>query len=83
MPRRSFTNQWTWKSESIALSQIDRRVKRARDKKTRRAKTIKQLTSMGRRHLLGVRVVMKNMVYVTGMKIPGSGDEVGASFEQY
>jgi hypothetical protein len=52
------------------------RVKRAKEKKTRRAKTIKQLTSMGRRHLLGVRVVMKNMVYVVGMKIPGSGDEV-------
>lgn len=56
--------------------EADGRVKRARDKKTRRAKTIKQLTAMGRRHLLGVRVVMKNMVYVTGMKIPGSGDEV-------
>lgn len=52
------------------------RVKRAKEKKTKRAKTIKQLNSMGRRHLLGVRVVMKNMVYVTGMKIPGSGDEV-------
>jgi CCR4-NOT transcription complex subunit 4 len=52
------------------------RVKRAKEKKTKRAKTIKQLNSMGRRHLLGVRVVMKNMVYVVGMKIPGSGDEV-------
>jgi CCR4-NOT transcription complex subunit 4 len=52
-------------------------VKRAKEKKTRRAKTIKQLTTMGRRHLLGVRVVMKNMAYVVGMKLPAPGDEVG------
>ena len=31
---------------------------------------------MGRRHLLGVRVVMKNTVYVIGMILPASGDEV-------
>ena len=31
---------------------------------------------MGRRHLLGVRIVMKNMVYVVGMKLPAPGDEV-------
>jgi len=60
----------------LKIGCADDRVKRAKEKKTRRAKTIKQLTSMGRRHLLGVRVVMKNMVYVVGMKIPGSGDEV-------
>lgn len=46
------------------------RVKKAKEKKTKRAKTIKQLTAMGRRHLLGTRVVMKNMVYVTGMPLP-------------
>ncbi|ORX39960.1 hypothetical protein BD324DRAFT_246136 [Kockovaella imperatae] len=50
-------------------------VKRAKEKKTRRAKTIKQLTSMGRRHLLNVRIVMKNTVYVVGMKLPAPGDE--------
>jgi len=38
---------------------------------------------MGRRHLLGVRVVMKNMVYVVGMKIPGSGDEVSLVFGSF
>ena len=54
------------------------RVKRAKEKKTRRAKTIKQLTSMGRRHLLGIRVVMKNMVYVVGMKLPAPDDEVSS-----
>lgn len=52
------------------------RVKRAILQKARRARIIKQLTSMGRRHLLEVRIVMKNMVYVVGMKIPGTGDEV-------
>ena len=56
------------------------RVKRAKEKKTKRAKTIKQLTAMGRRHLLGVRVVMKNMVYVVGMKLPAATpDEVSFS----
>jgi CCR4-NOT transcription complex subunit 4 len=54
------------------------RVKRAKEKKTRRAKTIKQLESVGRRHLLGVRVVMKNTVYVVGMKLPAPADEVSA-----
>lgn len=51
------------------------RVKRAKEKKTRRAKTIKQLDAIGRRHLLGVRVVMKNTVCVVGMKLPAPGDE--------
>lgn len=59
------------------LMELIIRVKRAKEKKTKRAKTIKQLTSMGRRHLLGVRVVMKNMVYVVGMKLPAATpDEV-------
>lgn len=53
------------------------RVKRAKEKKTKRAKTIKQLTAMGRRHLLGTRVVMKNMVYVVGMPLPSTPEEVG------
>lgn len=38
---------------------------------------IKQLDNMGRRHLLGVRIVMKNTVYVVGMRLPAPGDEVG------
>lgn len=52
------------------------RVKRAKEKKTRRAKTIKQLDQIGRRHLMGVRIVMKNTVYVVGMKLPAAGDDV-------
>lgn len=52
------------------------RVKKAKEKKAKKAKTIKQLTAIGRRHLLGVRIVMKNMVYVVGMKLPAIGDEV-------
>jgi CCR4-NOT transcription complex subunit 4 len=58
-------------------------VKRAKEKKTRKAKTIKQLDAMGRRNLLGVRVVMKNMVYVDGMKIPGTGDEVSPLWQRH
>jgi CCR4-NOT transcription complex subunit 4 len=54
------------------------RVKRARDKKLRRAKTIKQLDNMGRTHLLGIRIVLKNMVYVIGMKITRPDDEVSS-----
>ncbi|KAL7424105.1 transcriptional repressor general negative regulator of transcription subunit 4 [Cryptotrichosporon argae] len=50
-------------------------VRRAKEKKTKRAKIIKQLEGMGRRHLLATRIVMKNSVYVVGMRIPGSGDE--------
>lgn len=61
----------------MCCTDVSHRVKRAKEKKTRRAKTIKQLTTMGRRHLLGVRVVMKNMAYVVGMKLPAPGDEVG------
>lgn len=52
------------------------RVKKAKEKKAKKTKTIKQLTAIGRRHLLGVRIVMKNMVYVVGMKLPAIGDEV-------
>ena len=63
-------------------AEVSDRVKRAKERKTRRAKTIKQLSSMGRRHLLGVRVVMKNTVYVVGMKLPASNDEVRATIEQ-
>lgn len=58
------------------------RVKRAKEKKTKRAKTIKQLTTMGQRHLLGVRVVMKNMVYVVGMKLPAATPDEVSSFLQ-
>jgi hypothetical protein len=81
MPKRSFSNLLTLKSK-LSCSQVLEcklisRVKRAKEKKTKRAKTIKQLTAMGRRHLLGVRVVMKNMVYVVGMKLPAATpDEV-------
>lgn len=54
-----------------------RRVKRAKEKKARKAKTIKQLDGLGRRHLLDVRIIMRNTVFVTGMKLPAPGDEVG------
>lgn len=50
-------------------------MKRAKEKKTRKAKTIRQLDQLGRRHLLNVRIVMKNTVYVVGMKLPAQGDE--------
>jgi len=73
----SFSNLSTLKSKlplslGIVINKLTGRVKRAKEKKTKRAKTIKQLTAMGRRHLLGVRVVMKNMVYVVGMKLPAA-----------
>jgi hypothetical protein len=73
----SFSNLSTLKSKlplppGIDVNKLTYRVKRAKEKKTKRAKTIKQLTAMGRRHLLGVRVVMKNMVYVVGMKLPAA-----------
>ncbi|KAL1406823.1 transcriptional repressor general negative regulator of transcription subunit 4 [Vanrija albida] len=48
-------------------------VRRVKEKKAKRAKVTKQLESMGRRHFLDTRIVMKNSVYVVGMKIPGSG----------
>ncbi|WWC89906.1 uncharacterized protein L201_004835 [Kwoniella dendrophila CBS 6074] len=63
-------------SKAVVFQPVDwEEVKRAKERKTKKARTIKQLTSMGRRHLLGVRVVMKNMVYVIGMKLPAPGDE--------
>ncbi|WWC69327.1 uncharacterized protein I206_103265 [Kwoniella pini CBS 10737] len=63
-------------AKAVVFQPVDwEEVKRAKERKTKRARTIKQLTTMGRRHLLGVRVVMKNMVYVIGMKLPAPGDE--------
>ncbi|WVR05135.1 hypothetical protein IAU60_002147 [Kwoniella sp. DSM 27419] len=63
-------------AKAVVFQPVDwEEVKRAKEKKTRRAKIIKQLTQMGRRHLLGVRIVMKNMVHVVGMKLPAQGDE--------
>ncbi|KAK8869719.1 hypothetical protein IAR55_000287 [Kwoniella newhampshirensis] len=63
-------------AKAVVFQPVDwEEVKRAKERKTKRAKTIKQLTSMGRRHLLNVRIVMKNMVYVVGMKLPAPGDE--------
>ncbi|KAK4689748.1 CCR4-NOT transcription complex subunit 4, partial [Tremellales sp. Uapishka_1] len=66
----------TYDAKAVVFQAVDfDEVKRAKEKKTRRAKTIKQLESAGRRHLLGVRIVMKNMVYVVGMKMPAQGDD--------
>ncbi|WWD16013.1 hypothetical protein CI109_100438 [Kwoniella shandongensis] len=63
-------------AKAVVFQPVDwEEVKRAKERKTKRAKTIKQLTSMGRRHLLNVRIVMKNTVYVVGMKLPAPGDE--------
>ncbi|WVW82956.1 hypothetical protein I302_104971 [Kwoniella bestiolae CBS 10118] len=63
-------------AKAVVFQPVDwEEVKRAKERKTKRARTIKQLTTMGRRHLLGVRIVMKNMVYVIGMKLPAPGDE--------
>ena len=70
----------SWSAKPPSARQLTPcRVKKAKEKKARRAKTIKQLDSMGRRHLLGVRIVMKNWVYVVGVKVPGTGDEVCSS----
>ncbi|WVQ98824.1 hypothetical protein IAU59_005955 [Kwoniella sp. CBS 9459] len=63
-------------AKAVVFQPVDwEEVKRAKERKTKRAKVIKQLTQMGRRNLLGVRIVMKNMVYVVGMKLPAPGDE--------
>ncbi|WRT67246.1 uncharacterized protein IL334_004213 [Kwoniella shivajii] len=63
-------------AKAVVFQPVDwEEVKRAKERKTKRTRTIKQLTTMGRRHLLGVRVVMKNMVYVIGMKLPAPGDD--------
>ncbi|WWC60993.1 uncharacterized protein I303_103570 [Kwoniella dejecticola CBS 10117] len=63
-------------AKAVVFQPVDwEEVKKAKERKTKRARTIKQLTTMGRRHLLGVRVVMKNMVYVIGMRLPAPGDE--------
>lgn len=48
-------------------------MRKAKDKKAKRAKIAKQLEAIGRRNLLDTRIVMKNSVYIVGMKIPGSG----------
>ncbi|RXK38595.1 hypothetical protein M231_04101 [Tremella mesenterica] len=71
-------------ANAVVFQPVDvEEVKRAKEKKTKRAKTIKQLDAMGRRHLLGVRIVMKNMVYVVGIKIPGQGEEAIAILRQH
>ncbi|OXG21530.1 CCR4-NOT transcription complex subunit 4 [Cryptococcus neoformans Tu401-1] len=63
-------------TKAVVFQPVDwEEVKKAKEKKAKKAKTIKQLTAIGRRHLLGVRIVMKNMVYVVGMKLPAIGDE--------
>ncbi|OCF36503.1 CCR4-NOT transcription complex subunit 4 [Kwoniella heveanensis BCC8398] len=63
-------------AKAVVFQPVDwEEVKRAKERKTKRAKVIKQLTQMGRRNLLGVRIVMKNMVHVVGMKLPAPGDE--------
>jgi hypothetical protein len=51
-----------------------RRMKRLQQAKALKQKANKQLEALGRRHLRDVRIVRKDMVYVTGMKM-GSGDK--------
>ncbi|WVQ71720.1 hypothetical protein IAR50_001261 [Cryptococcus sp. DSM 104548] len=66
----------TYDTKAVVFQPVDwEEVKKAKEKKAKKAKTIKQLTGTGRRHLLGVRIVMKNTAYVIGMKIPSPGDE--------
>jgi hypothetical protein len=56
-----------------------RRMKRLQQAKALKQKANKQLEALGRRHLRDVRIVRKDMVYVTGMKM-GSGDKEEVSF---
>jgi CCR4-NOT transcription complex subunit 4 len=54
-------------------------MKKLQQSKLLKSKINKQLETLGRRHLRDVRIVIKNMVYVVGMKMPpgsGSGEEV-------
>nr|ODN87984.1 CCR4-NOT transcription complex subunit 4 [Cryptococcus depauperatus CBS 7841] len=63
-------------TKAVVFEPVDwEEVKKAKEKKAKKAKVIKQLTGMGRRHYLGVRIVMKNTAYVVGMKLPSPGDE--------
>lgn len=48
-------------------------MKRAKDKKTRKARLVRQLGD--RRYLLDVRILVKNTVYIVGMKLPVPGDD--------
>lgn len=49
--------------------------------KKNKAKTNRELETLGRRHLKDVRVVVKNMVYVVGMGVgqEGRAEEVGTA----
>ena len=54
------------------------RMKRLQQAKALKQKANKQLEALGRRHLRDVRIVRKDMVYVTGMRM-GSGDKEDVS----
>jgi hypothetical protein len=54
-------------------------MKRLQQAKTLKQKANKQLEALGRRHLRDVRIVRKDMVYVTGMRM-GSEDREEVSF---
>lgn len=51
-------------------------MKRLQQAKALKQKVNKQLEALGRRNLRDVRIVRKDMVYVTGMKMTGDKDEV-------
>lgn len=51
-------------------------MKRLQQAKALKQKVNKQLEALGRRNLRDVRIVRKDMVYVTGMKMTGDRDEV-------
>jgi hypothetical protein len=93
--RRSSSSLWIRKSQSdllVALEEGERRaeprivsgyyrMKRLQQAKALKQKANKQLEALGRRHLRDVRIVRKDMVYVTGMKM-GSGDKEEVSSGQ-
>jgi hypothetical protein len=55
-------------------------MKRLLQAKTLKQKVNKQLESLGRLHYRDVRILVKNMIYVTGMKMMGgSTEEVGST----
>lgn len=51
------------------------RMKRLLQAKTLKQKVNKQLESLGRLHYRDVRILVKNMIYVTGMKMMGGSTE--------
>lgn len=50
-------------------------MKRLLQAKTLKQKVNKQLETLGRLHYRDVRILVKNMIYVTGMKMMGGSTE--------